>query len=328
MSFSSDIKRGLCAQPVTEACCARAQLYGMLFFGRRFSGREIEMWASSGEILDTAARLCEETAGVIPSVRVSESGGGVLRVFGKKDTAKLLDCFGHDSGGVSYSLNYGNLDESCCMRSFLRGAFLVCGRVNEPSKGYRVEFSVMRVKAAAALETVLTNAGYPPLKAYRKNSCVLYYKDSETIEELLTGIGAVNGALELMNTKVYRDLRNRVNRLTNCEAANIGKTVLAARAQMEAIEKIRACGGIRRLPEELRQVARLRMSHPDASLSEIGRLCEPPLSRSGVNHRIARIMDAAHRMSASGGETGEDTKRRRGEKIQNTEKDLPDDDQR
>ena len=175
-------------------------------------------------------------------------------------------------------------------------AYLSCGRMTDPEKGYHLEFTVLRMKASSALEALLKNASYPPLTTVRSNSRVLYFKDSEQIEELLTGIGAVNGALFVMNTKVYNDLRNRVNRLTNCEAANIGKTVQASQAQIKAIKQIKASGIFKNLPKELREVANLRQLNPDASLSEIGRMCEPPVSRSGVNHRLARLAEIAQKL--------------------------------
>lgn len=297
MSFSSDIKTALCEIEAEADCCATAQLYGMLFFARKFSNTGIEMTVTNSCIADTAAWLCKRQVGITPMVYKKDGGGAALRIYGKKNLSAVLDVFGHGMNEVSFSLNYGNIDNECCMQSFLRGAFLSCGRITDPQKGYHLEFTVSRIKAANALETMLQNAGYPPLTGFRNNSCVFYFKDSEVIEELLTAIGAVNGALEVMNTKVYKDLRNRVNRLTNCEAANIGKTVQASRAQLEAIKYIRSQGsGLRALPEELRSIALLREHNPDASLAEIGKMCEPPISRSGVNHRLARIMEAAQKL--------------------------------
>ena len=294
MSFSSDLKQTLCAVEPENDCCLRAQAYGMLFFARTFSGTGIELSATNGDVAALASSLCEKLTGVTGELHTTAGGSRGFRVARRSDVAKVLSFFGHAPGEVAFSLNYANLENDCCMAGFTRGAFLVCGRVNDPAHGYQLEFSVRRVKAASALETLLKNAGYPPLTAVRGNSVVLYYKDSETIEELLTAMGAVTGALEVMNTKVYRDLRNRVNRLTNCEASNIGKTVQASREQIKAIETLRkSANGLRSLPEELRQVAKLRLANPDASLSEIGRLCEPPLSRSGVNHRLQKILAIA-----------------------------------
>lgn len=269
----------------------------MFLFARRFSAMGIDLATTCPAVAERAAALCETLSGVTPNIRVLSGGGRHLHIGKKSEVTKVLAAFGHTPGEVSFSLNYANLENECCLQSFLRGVFLVCGRVTDPSRGYHLEFSVSRVKTAAALETLLKNMGYPPLTSTRSNSLILYYKDSETIEELLTAMGAVNGALEVMNTKIYRDLRNRVNRLTNCEASNIGKTVQASREQLRAIEAIRKHGGgLRSLPDELRQIAKLRVANPDASLSEIGKLCEPPLSRSGVNHRLTKLLEIADKL--------------------------------
>lgn len=297
MSFSSELKEQLCGMEPESDCCARAQGYGMLMFARRFSSTGIDLATTCAAVADRAAAFCRNVAQVEPNMRILSGGGCHLHISRKSDVAKVLAVFGHTPGEVSFSLNYANLENECCLQSFLRGVFLVCGRINDPNRGYHLEFSVNRVKTAAALETLLKSMRYPPLSSIRNNSRILYYKDSETIEEILTAMGAVNGALEVMNTKVYRDLRNRVNRLTNCEASNIGKTVQAAREHIRAIETIRKKGGgLRSLPDELRQVAKLRVANPDASLAEIGKLCEPPLSRSGVNHRLAKLLEIAGKL--------------------------------
>lgn len=296
MSFSSEIKDSLCVYTDENVCCKKALLYGMLFFARRFSSRYIELSSSNLNVIRFAESLIKEQTGLIPAVTETEKHNGILSVTGKKNILALLEYFGHSANEVSFSLNYANLENECCILSFLRGAFLSCGRMTDPEKGYHLEFTVSRMKAASALEALLKNTSYPPLTTIRSNSRVLYFKDSEQIEELLTGIGAVNGALSVMNMKVYKDLRNRVNRLTNCEAANIGKTVQASQLQIKAIKLIKAKNGFKSLPEELRQVANLRVMNPDASLSEIGKMCEPPVSRSGVNHRLTKLTEIAKKL--------------------------------
>jgi len=294
MSFSSDLKQSLGAIGAESDCCLRAQTYGMLFYARTFSATGMEIASSVAEVTDRAQANCVRLFGFGGSLRETSGGSRVWKIGRRSEAGKVLAFFGHSANEVAFSLNYANLENDCCLQSFLRGVFLVCGRMTNPERSYLLEFSVGRVKAASSLETLLTNLGYPPLSTVRGNSVVLYYKDSETIEEILTAMGASQAALTVMNTKVYRDLRNRVNRLTNCEASNIGKTVQASGEQIRAIEALRKRGnGLRSLPEELRQVAKLRVMNPDASLSEIGRLCEPPLSRSGVNHRLQRLLALA-----------------------------------
>lgn len=127
----------------------------------------------------------------------------------------------------------------------------------------------------------------------RRNDYLLYYKESENIEDLLTYLGAPKSSLELMEVKIVKELRNRVNRATNCETANISKTVNAALSQIEDIRLIEASGGIGSLDEELRELARLRLQNPDMSLRELGQALTSPISRSGVNHRLRRISEYA-----------------------------------
>ena len=128
----------------------------------------------------------------------------------------------------------------------------------------------------------------------RKRASVLYFKESEHIEDILTLIGAPKSSLELMNVKIYRDIRNRVNRATNCDTANCGRQNRSALRQIDAINKIKASeGGLSKLPDELAELAKLRLRNPEMSLSELCSLFEPPLSRSGVNHRFMRIEQIA-----------------------------------
>ena len=137
----------------------------------------------------------------------------------------------------------------------------------------------------------------------RRNDYLLYYKESEQIEDLLTLIGAPRSALELMEVKIVKDLRNKVNRATNCETANITRTVNTAVEQIEDIRLIERSGGIGMLPEELQELARLRLSGADLSLRQLGEQLSPPISRSGVNHRLKRISEFAENLRAKGPQT-------------------------
>ena len=128
-----------------------------------------------------------------------------------------------------------------------------------------------------------------PKRMRRKGDHVLYYKDSGQIEDFLTLIGAAAASLEMMNVKIMKDIRNSVNRVNNCENANLDKSIAAGARQAEAIRRIARHGGLKQLPEELRPLAQLRMDNPDLSLRELGQALQPPLSRSGVCHRLARI---------------------------------------
>ncbi len=184
--------------------------------------------------------------------------------------------------------------EGCanCAASYLRGVFLACGTVSNPdSKSYQLELTVHTPEEAEALGLLLGECGMPPKTTVRGGFPVLYYKDSASIEDFLSYIGAQKAAFELMNVKILKELRNNANRLANCDAANIDKTVSAAQLQIHAVERLEASGQIAALPDELRTTARLRLENPEATLGELASLHTPPITKSGVNHRLKKLLE-------------------------------------
>lgn len=298
MSFSMSVKNNLCKIETEKLCCKKAELYGLLLFGRKFGNGGYVLQTQNSDVAEHITQLLSELIRINARVRKTprkdpEEFTFHISVTSKKDTVRMLEYFGHSINELSVTLNYANIEEECCFSSFLRGAFLACGRITSPQSGYHLEFSVSRIRLAGSLNKFLSESFPMVLTSSRSGSTILYFKDSETIEDLLTVMGATTSALEVMNVKVYKDLRNRVNRLSNCEAANLGKTVQAANLQISAIKKISAHGGTRHLPPELREMARLRLHNPSASLTELGKMAEPPVSRSGANHRMQRLLDMA-----------------------------------
>ena len=177
---------------------------------------------------------------------------------------------------------------------FTAGVFLACGSVNDPSKEYHLEFACPEESLAEQLVILLGDIGVTAKTVIRRGQNIVYIKGSESIEDTLTFIGAPQCTLELMNMKIYKDIRNKANRIANCDAANIDKVVKAAMKQIEDIKLIDRALGLEILSEELREVAQLRLDNTDMSLQEIGETLSEPISRSGVNHRfqkIARIAD-------------------------------------
>ena len=168
--------------------------------------------------------------------------------------------------------------------------------MGDPERDYRAEFVVPARRLCDDLETFLGESLAPPKRTVRRNDYLLYYKESEHIEDLLTYIGAPKSSLELMEVKIVKEVRNKVNRATNCETANIGKTVAAAMGQVRAIQRIEATCGLGALDEELRELARLRLENPELSLRELGAALSSPISRSGVNHRLRRILEFAEEL--------------------------------
>lgn len=176
---------------------------------------------------------------------------------------------------------------------FTAGVFLACGSVNDPSKEYHMEFTVPEKKLAGELSALLSGIGVTSGTVMRRGQHIVYIKDSESIEDTLTFIGAQQCTIELMNVKIYKDVRNKANRIANCDAANIDKVVNAAMKQIEDIKLIDSVCGLDSLSDDLKEAALLRLENTEMSLQEIGDSLSEPISRSGVSHRFKRISKIA-----------------------------------
>jgi len=197
------------------------------------------------------------------------------------------------------------LKKECCRRAFLRGAFLSCGAVCDPSKGYHLELVTQSEGLCLSLGEMMGELSILSRMVERKGSYVRYLKESGSIEDFLNFIGASSSALKIMELKVLKDMRNNVNRIVNCETANITKTVDASRNQLDAIGLIAAKRGLESLDPALKSAAQLRLENPDMSLSQLGGLVSPPITRSGMNHRLKKIMEIAARIREADGEVPE-----------------------
>lgn len=181
---------------------------------------------------------------------------------------------------------------------FTAGVFLACGSVNDPSKEYHMEFTVPEAKLAEELSELLSDIGVTSGTVLRRGQYIVYIKDSESIEDTLTFIGAQQCTIELMNVKIYKDVRNKANRIANCDAANIDKVINAAMKQIDDIKLIDSVCGIDSLSDDLREIALLRLENTEMSLQEIGESLSEPISRSGVSHRFKRISKIADEIRA------------------------------
>ncbi|MCR5432592.1 MAG: DNA-binding protein WhiA [Lachnospiraceae bacterium] len=194
--------------------------------------------------------------------------------------------------------------QTCCKSAFLRGAFLTCGSLSDPEKDYHLEFVLKNKAQADMLREILSALSVEAGSVIRKKAHVLYLKDSEIIATTLTLVGAHVALMELENVKIYKEVRNNINRYVNCETANIEKTVRAASKQVEDISFLASQPGFDDLPEELRTTAALRLSHPDVSLSELAELHPAAVSKSGINHRLRKLCDMAERIRKSRNDRG------------------------
>lgn len=291
MSFSQTVKGELIDAQYTEPCCRKAFLYGMCLFGKSFSSRQVALQTENPRIAEKysvlLAEICRVEAAVVPS---PGRRSFTVSVTDGSDCAKILKTFAHQGAG-SLRVNYANFDCENCQNAFIAGAFLSCGTVSSPKSDYHLEFTVPYQNLAASFVTMLEEKELKPGLTNRKGYHIMYFKGSEAIEDCLYLMGASGAMFEMMNVKIVKDIRNSANRKANCETANIERMVQAVRVQLDAIEKIRRLRGLDYLSEDLHAMARLREENPDSSLSELAEMSA--LSRSGVNHRLRRIVDIA-----------------------------------
>ena len=188
------------------------------------------------------------------------------------------------------------LRRGCCRRAFLRGMFLACGSMSDPGREYHLEFVCSTQQQGAQVLRTLQKENLTGRMVPRRKYFVVYLKEAEEIISLLSLMGAHSALMEMENSRILKDIANDVNRRVNFETSNLMKTATAAEHQAEDIRYIEQHGGFGRLPEGLRAVAELRLSHPDATLKELGELCDPPVGKSGVNHRLRRLSQIAAAM--------------------------------
>lgn len=220
------------------------------------------------------------------------------------DVRGLLQYLGIIKKDDYFNINYGIpmdiLKDEECKRAYIRGAFLGGGSISNPEKTYHLEFVTHDLEYANELSKLINSYKLNSKVIQRKNSFVIYVKEGEQIVDLLNIIGAHSALLELENIRIMKEMRNNVNRIVNCETANLSKTVNAAVRQVESINLIQSEIGLDRLPNNLKEVARLRLEYPDESLKELGAMLNPPVGKSGINHRLRRIEKIADELRKEG----------------------------
>lgn len=194
------------------------------------------------------------------------------------------------------------IQKECCKKAFIRGAFLVAGSLSDPNKFYHYEIVCAYEDDAAALQNILCFFGLDAKTAVRKNNYIVYLKEGNNITDVLNIMGAYVAQMDLYNVMILKGMRNDVNRKVNCETANLNKTVAAAVKQIRDIEYVRDTIGLDSLAEGLRQVAVIRLENPDMNLKDIGGLLNPPIGKSGVNHRLRKISMIADEYRVSRGD--------------------------
>ncbi len=293
MSFSSDVKKELCSLECDNFCCQRAEAYGLLFFGRAFEKNDISIMTDYDFVAERYTKAVEALIYETPKITISKSGKITLEVTGQDNRMDILNELGYSGNEVTYRLLKENIEKECCFGAFLRGVFLSCGIITDPKKEYHLEFDVTFRTKCRDLAEMFGNFSAVPKFALRNGMNMLYFKDSSYIEDILTVMGAQNSVMELIGEKILKDVRNNVNRKVNCDNANIRKTCAAAAKQSKAIEALINSGKFNDLPSELKELAQLRLDNPEMTLNELGASLSTPISRSGVNHRLRKLISIA-----------------------------------
>lgn len=302
MSFSSDVKKELCSSQSFDREVLKAELYGILLFGKVFSEKSMVFTTESSHALKRAVLLLENLYMPIiekqTALRTKADSSRLYKLIliNPGECKKIYEDFGHLSTQVTLRVNRAVTGSDELAAAFVRGVFLSCGSVSDPAKSYHAEFCAPYKNLSADLCKILTEApecNFTPKTVTRSGNYIVYFKGSEQICDLLTYMGAPIQAMEIMGTKAVKQVRNNVNRRINSEVANITKVAAASARQIEAIKKIKRTKGIEALPPDLKEIAALRLEYPEMSLRDLGQNLNPPISRSGANHRMQRLLELA-----------------------------------
>lgn len=282
MSFSSDIKEKLCTVEFVSDAEKTAEIAGAFRVSGAVSDSGIRLSASSEIYAQRLANNIKDIFGA--EVNINRKGNAFLLTT--EDTEAI-------SKIVSEILSEDFLYDEECENAFLRGAFLSGGSVSDPEKSWHIEFDTYYAQEGVFIAELLDNRDIRCGISERKGRYVVYSKDCDSIAAILGSIGAGADALQLFGIQVERRMRNDINRRVNFESANLDKSIKAASKHIHAVKLLKSAGKWERLPDVLKEIGELRVENPDVSLKQLGEMLDPPIGKSGVNHRLNRLLEAA-----------------------------------
>lgn len=296
MTFSQEVKNEICNNSFECENCSKAMLYGMLYCCKGVKEDSISLYIENRTIVDFFTQnLIDLTASIITVKEPNLNNKKIHEFFtiiieNKYDVDRIIEMFFDDDN------NKYILEDDCCVRWFLRGAFLLVGSIADPNKEYHIEFSARNEEIADNLVYLLSQEDLKFKIAHRAKNYAVYVKDSSKIEDILLFLGANNAYFEFVNLKIEKELRNNANRAVNCENANIDKIVNASVVQIEKIKLIRDTIGFDELKPQLQEVALLRLMNPESSLNELCELSGNTLTKSGINYRLKKLIEIADKI--------------------------------
>jgi DNA-binding protein WhiA len=298
MAFSEDIKREFIEEIPNKTCCRRALAYGILFDAFT-DGDKIYIDTAGEENADFYKRVFERQFSKTVTIEtVKKAGRDYFRVeFAFPSMARKIACLDKSGAGIK---DYMEFKCNMCRMNFLRGIFLARGTLTFAPGNNHLEYRIQHPGRARIYANFLTACGVEPKIINRKNAVGLYYKKADRIEDILNLMQANNAFFEVMNRRIERDIIVQENRAVNCESVNIMKSVATAQKQLRAIEIIENAGLLEKIGHELTESAKLRLENHSASLAELAALHEPPITKSTLNNRFAKIMKMAENIAKNG----------------------------
>ena len=308
MSFSSETKNELVKVNNVSTSAAVSELMGAVAFGgriRRENGvLKFLTVTENPKVARRIYQLMKETAGVNSKIKIHKTNRNNVfyHVYTEnEDAISLMMNLGFITkpSDINYltclRVNTEDIDKQAKMKAFLRGAFFTSGSVMSPEKKYHMEFATSHYGLHNDLFVIMKKLDLKPRVVVRGGNMVIYFKNSDEIADILTLMGAYKVLMDFHNTKILKEIRNNVNRTMNCETANLQKMVDAAMEQVMAINKLIESKKFDSLPDSLKEVARLRLEYRELSLKELGEMLDPPLGKSGVNHRLRKLQELAEK---------------------------------
>ena len=314
MSFTADVKKELTTLPTGKKCCQLAQIAGFLRFAGSITlsqgGMGVRVVTDSPAVARLFITLIRDYFGTKSALSIENSMQPLSkgRSYGLTITPDMnADGILREVGiiGVREGSNYitdglepNIIKKRCCRKACLKGIFLAAGSVTDPAKAYHLEISCASEYMAGDVRKLINSFGLKAKISMRRNRYIVYLKDGEQISDFLGVIGAANQLFKFENVRITKEMRSTANRISNCENANLQKSVNAAQRQIADIRYISDTRGLAFLPEKLRTAAQLRLENPELPLAELAELFDPPLAKSGLNHRLIKLSQIADNIRA------------------------------
>jgi len=302
MSFSNDVRNELARIIPAKSCCQRAELAALLalrgqIINKEDGSRNLLVETDNAASARKVYRLLKNNCQLQPNVRIVQRKRFKQTRFylaqsplNDNDMQVLTELGLIDGeGNIRREVDWKMIGKICCKRAYLRGVFMCKGFINRPEGNYHLEIVLNDNSMAHDIKKILTKLKVEARIGERKNNLIVYIKDSEKIVDFLRVIEASKALLDFENVRIIKSMRNQVNRQVNCETANLSKTIDASVRQIELIENLIARMGIDKIPKQFRELAVLRIDHPDSTLRELGLMMTPPLTKSGVAYRMRKM---------------------------------------